>query len=241
MLKNHSSLLQKQKYLLPGICCILQLAVLLQGCRMQYPETDYTVEKFSLAEGKQMTLLVCGSCHYNEATKRFSGKKMDDVPGMIGSVYASNITRHPEAATGKYTDAELARLIRTGVSRTGKWMPYMMRPNLSDEDLQNILAYLRSEDELVKPLAEKPGRTRYTPFGKIMLTRTKPLPYAGTRVAKPIQEVALGKYLVDNLACFHCHSKSITSLDYLHPEKIQRIHGWGQLDEKRRWKTRPDT
>jgi hypothetical protein len=31
----------------------------------------------------------------------------------------------------------------------------------------------------------------------------------------------MGYYLVDNLGCFHCHSKSLTSLNYLNPDQTK--------------------
>ena len=48
----------------------------------------------------------------------------------------------------------------------------------------------------------------------------KPLPYKpGIKRPSENEPVALGAYLVDNLGCFHCHSKSLTSLNYVNPEQ----------------------
>jgi cytochrome c553 len=191
-------------------------------------KTGYAVKNVSLTEGKRMTMLMCGSCHYNPATKDFSGKKLEDAPGIIGKVYAANITQHPEYGIGRYTDGEIAYLIRTGVSKEGKRMPYMQRPNLSDEDLQNIIAYLKSGDAFVQPSARIPGRTKYTAIGKMAISLSKPLPYTDRPVEKPKDNpIALGQYLVDNLACYHCHSKSFTSLQITNPEQSKGYMGGG--------------
>jgi hypothetical protein len=42
-------------------------------------------------------------------------------------------------------------------------------------------------------------------------------------VAMPAKndKVAMGYYLVDNLGCFHCHSKKLTSLNYLNPDQTK--------------------
>lgn len=61
---------------------------------------------------------------------------------------ASNITPHPEAGIGKWTDEEIKKAITTGVSRNGrKLQPVMAYPyyrNISDADLDALIVYLRS-------------------------------------------------------------------------------------------------
>jgi hypothetical protein len=153
----------------------LVLILVTGACKLVYHtgNIDYhpNREYQSIAEGKRMAVLICGPCHFNSSSKDFSGNRMYDVPRFIGKVYASNITQEMESGIGKYTHAELAYLIRTGVSRTGKFMPFMQRPNLSDTDLENIIAFLKSDDVLVKPNQRIPGKTDYTAVGKMVLGR----------------------------------------------------------------------
>jgi mono/diheme cytochrome c family protein len=208
---------------------IVVFSLVLIGCKMHYPveKVSYALGDANLAEGKRMAQMTCGPCHYNSSTKSFTGKRLLETPGIVGKIYASNITQHKEVGIGSYTDAELAYLIRTGISRTGKLMPYMKRPNLADEDLQNIIAYLRSDDPLVKPSPVREGRTKYTPLGKMGISMSKPLDFPKQGIAKPDAQLALGKYLVDNLGCYHCHSKSFASLNELNPEKSKGFMGGG--------------
>ena len=64
-------------------------------------------------------------------------------------------------------------------------------------------------------------KTKLSLLGKIGTSIAgKPLPYK-RNVPRPDEKdmVATGRYLVDNIGCFHCHSKSITSLNYMEPEE----------------------
>ncbi|WP_051350204.1 c-type cytochrome [Dyadobacter alkalitolerans] len=213
-----------KKWMLPGAIFIAS------GCKIQYQteKIEYKVESQEVAEGKRLTMLVCGSCHYNFETKDFSGKKLEDSPKFIGKIYSANITQDPQHGAGKYTPGELAYLIRTGVSRTGRLMPYMHRPNMADQDLDDIIAYLKSDDVAVKPSARTAGKTKYTPAGRLGLSMMKPEEYHYGNIQKPTDDkVMLGKYLVDNLACYHCHSKSFASLDALDPARSKGYMGGG--------------
>lgn len=172
--------------------------------------------------------MMCGSCHYNPDTKDFSGKKLEDSPAAFGKVYANNITRDTVHGIGSYTDSQLAYLLRTGISKNGKIMPYMQRPNISDEDLNAIITFLKSDDPTVRPSDRVVGKTSYTVLGKVAISTVKPLPYKDMTVSKPQDKgVLLGRYLVDNLACFHCHSKSFVKLDISEPEKSKGFMGGG--------------
>jgi hypothetical protein len=72
---------------------------------MNYPtgKVDYYTSNVSVAEGKRMAMMTCGPCHFNPSTNDFSGKQMNDVPGIVGKIYASNITKDLEAGIGEYT------------------------------------------------------------------------------------------------------------------------------------------
>lgn len=213
-----------KSWMLPGAIFIAS------GCKIQYQteKIEYKVESQDVAEGKRLTMLVCGSCHYNFETKDFSGKRLEDSPKFIGKIYSANITQDPERGAGKYTPGELAYLIRTGVSRTGRLMPYMHRPNMANQDLDDIIAYLKSDDAAVKPSVRSAGKTKYMPAGRLGLSMMKPGEYRNHSIQKPKDDqVMLGKYLVDNLACYHCHSRSFASLDPLDPARSKGYMGGG--------------
>ena len=149
-----------------------------------------------------------------------TGKRMEDLPRPIGKVYSSNLTgSRSHGAVAAYNDGELAYLLRTGIARDGRYLPFMVRPNLSDEDMQDIIAFLRSGAGAAKPVDLIAGATRLSPIGKLgFAVMAKPLSYR-EHVAPPRTQIDTGRYLVDNIGCFHCHSKSLTALDYELPEK----------------------
>ncbi len=61
---------------------------------------------------------------------------------------SANITSHPEAGLGAWTDDEIKRAITEGVSRNGRqllpFMPYWLYKKMEPSDLDAIVAYLRS-------------------------------------------------------------------------------------------------
>jgi hypothetical protein len=144
------------------------------------------------------------------------------VPGIVGKVYSANLTNSKSnGILPHYSDAELKYLLKTGIAKNGRFIPYMLRPNMADEDINAIIVYLRSNDAPVAAGDTTIGITHYNLIGKAFMNITaKPLPYKSD-VKRPAENdiIGTGRYLVDNIGCFHCHSKSFTSLKYLNPEQ----------------------
>ncbi|MBS1532385.1 MAG: cytochrome c, partial [Bacteroidetes bacterium] len=111
-------------------------------------------------------------------------------------------------------------LFKTGIARDGRFLEYMLRPNMADEDIDAIITFLRSDDPSLKAADTTVGLTHFTFIGKIYMNmHAKPVAYRdNVKLPPESNQVALGYYLVDNLACFHCHSRSLTKLNALHPE-----------------------
>lgn len=207
-------------------------AVLLAGCivygiaacRSTHPTTTdhFTVNKSTanLEHGKALLFSSCGGCHYDPQRKSFVGKPMHDLPRILGKSFSANLTvSTTNGRPPQYTDAELAYLLRTGITRDGRFVSYMLRPNMADEDLNDLIAYLRSGDEPVAAANVTIGKTHLNLLGRIAIGFVaKPQPYR-TNIHRPQEMVAEGRYLVDNIGCFHCHSKKITGLNYLYPER----------------------
>jgi mono/diheme cytochrome c family protein len=97
----------------------------------------------------------CGNCHtpLDKGQRDWSriGQGGQEFEGPWGVSVARNITPHREDGLGKWSDDEIKRAIRTGVSRSGaKLFPPMgfFYAKVQEEDLDAIVAYLRS----LKPL-----------------------------------------------------------------------------------------
>ena len=214
---------------------LITTTIAIAACKMYYtphpPSYKATANAAQIKEGKRLTMMICAGCHLDPTTHQLTGKQMKDVPGIIGKLYTKNITQDPEKGIGQYTDGDLVYLIRTGISKSGRLMPYMQRPHLATEDLEAIIAFLRSDDELVKPSKTEPPSTKYSPIGKLGVSRyMKPLAYSATTISRPNlsnDQIAYGRYLVDNLACFHCHSGSFRKINMTEPEKSKGFMGGG--------------
>jgi mono/diheme cytochrome c family protein len=107
-----------------------------------------------VARGKYIvTLANCITCHAPTA----KGQPLPDrfLAGGVafttpfGSFVTPNITPDPETGIGQHTDAELVRLFREGKRKDGKqlmmnFMPWYIYRNMTDADLADVIAFLRS-------------------------------------------------------------------------------------------------
>jgi mono/diheme cytochrome c family protein len=218
-----------KKYKLAIGISILATAVIVYSCktkRFETTKTSYTASASpqALERGKVLAYSICAGCHYNRSANKFIGMQILDVPGIAGKVYSANLTKsQSHGIPPHYSDAQLKYLLKTGVANDGRFIPYMLRPNMAEEDLNAIIVYLRSDDPGVAAADTTVGITHYNLIGKgFMNMKAKPLPYK-QNIQRPSENnpVALGRYLVDNIGCFHCHSKSLTSINYLNPEQTK--------------------
>ncbi len=73
---------------------------------------------------------------------------------------SANITSHPTAGLGAWTDAEIKRAITEGISRDGRqllpFMPYWLYKKMAPSDLDAVVAYLRSLPPLGPAAAAPP-------------------------------------------------------------------------------------
>ena len=80
-------------------------------------------------------------------------------PGM--SVMTANITPDKESGIGDWTDAEIKRAITQGIGKDGKPlappMAYAYYKNMTDEDVDAVVAYLRT----LKPISNKVEPTAF--------------------------------------------------------------------------------
>ena len=215
-----------QKYQRISAISILSAAVIIGSCKTKFDtaKSNFTAARSetALEHGRVLVYSICGGCHYDASVKKFIGTRIHEVPGIVGKVYSANLTNSKSnGIPPHYSDAELEYLLKTGIARDGRFIPYMLRPNMADEDLNEIIVYLRSDDPAVTAADNTIGVTDLTWVGKMAMNMmAKPLPYK-TDIKRPSENdsIAAGRYLVDNIGCFHCHSKSLTKLNYLDPEQ----------------------
>ncbi len=186
-----------------------------------------------LAKGEKLAAMLCKGCHYNEGTGKFTGRQMSEVP-QFGEIYSRNITNDPTNGIGKWTDGELAVLLRTGVKPNGEYLPPYM-PKLirvSDEDLQSLIIFLRSGHQWVKADNSRVPQSKPSFLTKLLtnIGEAKPYAYPQKPIPKPdtTNRIKWGEYIALNqLECFSCHSRDFAGNDYLHPEKSPGFFGGG--------------
>jgi mono/diheme cytochrome c family protein len=183
--------------------------------------------------GRKIAQTLCVGCHLDNETGALSGHHMPDVPPQFGVAYSANITRDPETGIGSWTDGEIAYLLRTGVTRDGRYTPpWMVKlPLMADEDLKDIIAFLRSDDPLVRPVKHRSPSGKPSFLLKVLCrVAFKPLPLPSEPIPLPDTQdrVAYGRYLVQaRVQCFGCHSADFAKVDELVPEKSAGYLGGG--------------
>lgn len=201
---------------------------------VQAPDLTIEADSAMLARGENLVAMVCADCHRGKGGK-FAGRLLDDIPPEFGTVYSANITQDEQYGIGRYTDGELAYLLRTGIKRDGQFAPpYMPKyPHMSDEDLHSIIAYLRSDAAPVEAVAD-PAPPSQPSFLVKMLCNVefKPFPYPEKTIVAPdpSDKVAYGRYIATGaVECFHCHSADFKTINDLEPEKTPGFMGGGNV------------
>lgn len=154
----------------------------------------------------------CLGCH-TEAKKDavpFAGGRALKTP--FGTFYGPNVTPHPMAGLGRWSEADFVRAMRLGLRPDGAHyfpaFPYPSFTRIRDSDLRDLWAYLRSLAP--NPRASQPHELRF-PFGwRILVIGWKWLffnPGAFVDDPKRAPPVNRGAYLVEALGhCGECHT-----------------------------------
>lgn len=136
-----------------------------------------------------------------------AGRDFGDLPGFPGHLRARNLTPDLETGLGGWTDGEIARAIREGVSKDGRalfpQMPYLTyRETLSDGEILDIIAYLRT----LAPIKNDAGKTSIDfPVSMFIRAAPKPLEAPPPAPPTPSDKLARGRWLLRTAACHDCH------------------------------------
>ena len=185
-----------------------------------------------IERGTKLASMLCRNCHLSDATDKFTGRELTEAP-QFGKIYSANITQDKVAGIGNWSDGDLIYLIRTGLKPDGQYIPpYMPKlVNISDEDLYSIIAFLRSDNNWVKPDNTIQHTSEPSFLTKFLVTVAfKPFPYPSHTIPEPdtTNMVAWGKYIaLYQLECYSCHSKDFSTNDFFTPEKSKGYFGGG--------------
>ena len=152
-------------------------------------------------------IMTCGNCHSPKgppaaiAGKDFSGGLSWDEPPF--KVTAPNITPDKDTGIGKWTDADIKKVLRTGEMPNGVHIAMVMPTGfyhiMTERDLNAVVAYLHT----LKPVSNKVA----DPIYKMPQTENV-LPGASKPFAEAMMgdKVKKGFYLATIAHCMECHT-----------------------------------
>ncbi len=177
----------------------------LQPAAIQLPS-----DSASVARGMQFARVQCTDCHGDN----LAGKVIIDDPA-IGRIDAHNLTPGKGGIGGKYTDVDWVRSIRHGVNPEGRAlmiMPSDIYHNMSERDLADVIAYLKTLPPVDNVVMEKPD---IKPFAKILVAmgafgevwHAEHIDHQAGYPVAPAEapNAEYGEYMVDIIGCRHCH------------------------------------
>lgn len=174
-------------------------------------EINVPSDAATLARGEHLvTIFGCTSCH----GANLAGDTFMEDP-VIAHLYASNLTTGAGGVAGEYSDAQLARAIRSGIDTHDKsllFMPSQDYSQLSDADTAAIIAYIRS----IPPVDHVQPANTVGPLGRVLsLAGVLPLQVAdlanhasvGAEPPPAGPTAAYGAYLAPT--CRGCHMANL--------------------------------
>jgi mono/diheme cytochrome c family protein len=153
----------------------------------------------------------CTGCHLADLS---GGDVFIDDPKLI-TIVTANLTSGKGGAGGKMKDQDWVNAIRYGVDRKGHGlfiMPSEIFYNLSDEDLGNLIAYVKS----VPPVDKQNPDRKVGPMGRLFMALGQFPSSAELAAARPPRAAPVtpgptaeyGKYIASTL-CILCHGDNL--------------------------------
>ena len=185
------------------------------GARHANPVVDPKVAGTpeQLARGAQLAW-GCADCHSSNLGLPLIGSTENFIAGgpPLGTLYATNLT--PGGPLKDWADGEIVRAIREGIGKDGRplvIMPSQAYRNLSDADVQAVVAYLRSQTAVQNPQPKRNLNVLAALFLGAGLFPTSAQAPVGSVVAPlPGPTAEYGKYLVFSYGgCADCHEAAL--------------------------------
>src|SRR5262245_56919829 len=175
-------------------------------------KVDATPER--IARGKALADGFCSACHSKTGTLTGGVDIGEHFAIPVGSFVSANLT--PAGALRRWSDGQIFRAIRNGVGADGRWLTIMSYTNagrLSDDDIEALIAYLRSLPAAGQQTPEPPDRLN--PLGAAMLGAGllpggNPVITDGITAPPKGPTVQFGEFILSYQDCRVCHGARLT-------------------------------
>jgi cytochrome c553 len=195
---------------------VLMIAGLAKLHTRSAPVPDLKVARTSkqIERGQALANSFCDACHSKTGLLTGSVDMATELHIPVGSLVSSNLT--PAGVLNRWSDGEIFRAIRNAIDPDGHWLIVMSYTNagkLSDDDIQALIAYIRSRPPAGESTANPPDQLN--PLGLVMLgagilPRGKPV-FTGSIAAPPKgPSVQYGEYIMSYQDCRECHGSDLT-------------------------------
>jgi mono/diheme cytochrome c family protein len=163
-----------------------------------------------IARGKYIFGAAAGcACHtVPKQPLNAGGRKYE---GPFGTVYSANITPDLATGIGKWTDEQIITAIRAGRRPNGERLvpvhPYTVFNGMAEQDLKDVVAYLRSVPPVDKPT---PAKKITVPMFESVFLPAWLATFAARETppaSAPTSGIARGEYLTRAVShCGECHT-----------------------------------
>ncbi len=180
---------------------------------VQVPAVSIPADSAAVERGQHLATVMCFECH---------GDDMGGVTafldlGPMGVADTPNLTSGQGGLGGELSDADLLRVLMHGVKPNGKSVFLMPAENfqyMSDQDLGDLIAYIRSLPPVDRPTGGSLsflGNAMYGAgiFGDLLVASS--IDHASRPPAPPVPGVTVdyGDYLVRINGCRACHGREL--------------------------------
>ena len=206
--------------ILAGLLTVIGLALTLLPLagiyRMYGPQAAAATDLQIVANPEQLDrgerlAIMCVGCHSSTGGLPLDGADSDMTEGILGALYPPNLT--PGGPLQTWIDGEIIRAIREGIHQSGRsllLMPSEQYHAMSDDDVQALVAYLRSQ-----PAADRQQpATEMNLLGAALVGAgifpiSRQAPIVGTVAAPTGATAEHGAYLVSIGGCESCHGEGL--------------------------------
>jgi mono/diheme cytochrome c family protein len=185
----------------------------------------------------QSLVHMCTRCHSTTHDLPLDGGTVNFAPFLSGTLYPPNLT--PGGPLKGWTDGEIIRAIREGVAQDGRALLVMPSGNfhqLSDADVEAIVAYLRSQPAVDRST----GVNDLNVLGAALVGAGLFRPSVQAPISAPVAAPAgvtpqYGQYLVDVIGCRNCHGSDLAGGQPSGPNPdgpnlTTRVPQWSEAD-----------